>query len=91
MPYAGSNNLGIRWLVSHGAVWVASARRSNRTLFGLTTLAPGASPAYADATNATADLSDCFNFNQTPQHFRPSLRGWARSISWRTGVRPPTR
>jgi len=51
-------------------VWVASTRRSNRTLFGLTTLAPGASPAYADATNATADLSDCFNFNQTPLTFQ---------------------
>ena len=39
--------------------------------FGLSNVAPGASPAYADATSFTGDLSDCFNFNQTPLTFQP--------------------
>jgi phospholipase C len=38
--------------------------------FGLSNVAPGASPAYADATSFTGDLSDCFNFNQTPLTFQ---------------------
>jgi hypothetical protein len=33
-------------------------------------IAPGASPAYADATTKTGDLSDCFDFNQTPLTFQ---------------------
>jgi phospholipase C len=39
--------------------------------FGLSHVAPAASPAYADATTNTGDLSDCFNFNQTPLTFHP--------------------
>jgi phospholipase C len=38
--------------------------------FGVGTVAPGASPAYADATSNTHDLSDCFDFNQTPLTFQ---------------------
>ncbi|MGB6675439.1 MAG: alkaline phosphatase family protein [Terriglobales bacterium] len=38
--------------------------------FGVGTVAPGASPAYADATTNTFDLSDCFDFNQTPLTFQ---------------------
>jgi phospholipase C len=37
--------------------------------FGVGNVAPGASPAYADATTNTFDLSDCFDFNQTPLTF----------------------
>jgi phospholipase C len=38
--------------------------------FGVGNIAPGASPAYADATTNTSDLSDCFDFNQTPLTFQ---------------------
>jgi phospholipase C len=38
--------------------------------FGVGNIAPGASPAYADATTNTGDLSDCFDFNQTPLTFQ---------------------
>jgi phospholipase C len=38
--------------------------------FGVGNIAPGASPAYADATNNTFDLSDCFDFTQTPLTFQ---------------------
>ncbi len=38
--------------------------------FGVSNVAPGASPAYADATSLTGDLSDCFDFNQTPFTFQ---------------------
>jgi hypothetical protein len=34
------------------------------------TLRPIASLAYADATTFTDDLSDCFDFNQTPLTFQ---------------------
>ena len=37
--------------------------------FGLSTVAPGASPAYADAISSSGDLSDCFDLNQTPLTF----------------------
>jgi phospholipase C len=38
--------------------------------FAVSNVAPGASPAYADATSDTGDLSDCFDFNQTPLTFQ---------------------
>jgi phospholipase C len=38
--------------------------------FSLPNIAPEASPAYADATTKTGDLSDCFDFNQTPLTFQ---------------------
>ncbi len=38
--------------------------------FGLPQVAPGASPPYADALSTSGDLSDCFNFNQTPLTFK---------------------
>jgi phospholipase C len=38
--------------------------------FSLPNIAPGASPAYADATTNTGDLSDCFDFNQPPLTFQ---------------------
>jgi hypothetical protein len=38
--------------------------------FGLSTVAPNASPAYADALTGTGDLSDCFNLDQTPLTFQ---------------------
>jgi len=38
--------------------------------FGVSNVSPGASPAYADATSNTGDLSDCFDFNQAPLTFQ---------------------
>lgn len=38
--------------------------------FAISNVAPGASPAYADATGDTGDLSDCFDFTQTPLTFK---------------------
>jgi len=38
--------------------------------FGVSNVAPGVSPPYADATTFTGDLSDCFDFNQTPLTFQ---------------------
>ena len=37
--------------------------------FNLPTVAPDASPPYADVLNTTGDLSDCFDLTQTPLTF----------------------
>jgi hypothetical protein len=36
----------------------------------LSTIAPGAPTPYADTFTATGDLSDCFDFTQTPLTFQ---------------------
>jgi phospholipase C len=59
-PYAKAN------YISHQVNDFGSILKFIEGTFGLPTVAPGASPAYADATSVTADLSDCFDFNQTP-------------------------
>ena len=56
--------------ISHQVNHFASILKLVEETFGLTTVAPGASPAYADAANTTADLSDCFSFNQRPLTFQ---------------------
>jgi len=33
-------------------------------------VAPGATPAYADALSTGADLSDCFDFSLPPSRFK---------------------
>src|ERR1700685_109036 len=38
--------------------------------FGLSTIAPGAATPYADTFTATGNLSDCFDFTQTPLTFQ---------------------
>jgi phospholipase C len=63
-PYAKSA------YVSHQVNDFGSILKFIEKSFGLSTVAPGASPAYADATSSTGDLSDCFDFNQTPLTFQ---------------------
>jgi phospholipase C len=56
--------------VSHQVNDFGSILKFIEGTFALSTVAPGASPAYADATSNTGDLSDCFDFNQTPLAFQ---------------------
>jgi phospholipase C len=56
--------------VSHQVNDFGSILKFIEATFGLSTVAPGASPAYADAISNTGDLSDCFDFSQTPLTFR---------------------
>jgi phospholipase C len=56
--------------ISHQVNDFGSILKFVEKTFNLTTVAPGASPAYADATSFTGDLSDCFDFNQTPLAFK---------------------
>jgi phospholipase C len=57
--------------VSHQVNDFGSILKFIEGTFGLAQVAPGASPAYADSlTSATSDLSDCFDFNQTPLAFK---------------------
>jgi len=56
--------------VSHQVNDFGSILKFIEGTFGLSNVAPGASPAYADATSVTGDLSDCFDFNQTPLTFQ---------------------
>jgi len=56
--------------ISHQVNDFGSILKFIEATFGLSNVAPGASPAYADATSFTGDLSDCFNFNQTPLTFQ---------------------
>jgi phospholipase C len=56
--------------ISHQVNDFGSILKFIETTFGLSNVAPGASPSYADATNFTGDLSDCFDFTQTPLTFQ---------------------
>jgi phospholipase C len=56
--------------ISHQVNDFGSILKFIEKTFGVSNVAPGASPAYADATSNTADLSDCFDFNQTPLTFQ---------------------
>jgi len=56
--------------ISHQVNDFGSTLKFIEQTFGLSTVAPGATPAYADATNATGDLSDCFDYKQTPLMFQ---------------------
>lgn len=56
--------------VSHQVNDFGSILKFIEETFGLSTVAPGANPPYADATSYTGDLSDCFDFNQTPLTFQ---------------------
>jgi phospholipase C len=56
--------------VSHQVNDFGSILKFIEEVFGLSTVAPGASPAYADAISNTGDLSDCFDFSQTPLTFQ---------------------
>jgi phospholipase C len=56
--------------ISHQVNDFGSILKFIEATFGVGNIAPGASPAYADATTNTGDLSDCFNFTQTPLTFQ---------------------
>ena len=56
--------------ISHTVYDFGSVLKFVEATFSLGTVAPGATPAYADEFTATGDLSDCFNFSQTPLTFQ---------------------
>ena len=56
--------------VSHQVNDFGSILKFIEETFNLPTVAPGATPAYADALSTGADLSDCFDFTQTPLTFQ---------------------
>jgi len=56
--------------ISHTFYDFGSILKFVEKTFGLSTVAPGASPAYADTFADTGDLSDCFDYNQTPLTFQ---------------------
>jgi phospholipase C len=55
--------------ISHQVNDFGSILKLVEETFALPTVAPGAKPAYADALSMSADLSDCFDFSQTPLPF----------------------
>jgi phospholipase C len=57
--------------VSHQVNDFGSILKFIEQTFNLPTVAPAASPPYADMLNTTGDLSDCFDFTQTPLSFQP--------------------
>ena len=63
-PYAKAGT------ISHTFYDFGSILKFIESTFNLATVAPGASPAYADEFTGTGDLSDCFDFNQTPLTFQ---------------------
>jgi phospholipase C len=55
--------------VSHQVNDFGSILKFIEETFNLPNVAPGATPAYADALSTGADLSDCFDFTQAPLTF----------------------
>jgi phospholipase C len=55
--------------VSHQVNDFGSILKFIEEVFSLPNVAPGAAPPYADALSNTADLSDLFDFSQTPLTF----------------------
>jgi phospholipase C len=56
--------------ISHQVNDFGSVLKFIEETFNLGNVAPGATPAYADTFTNTADLSDFFDFNQTPLTFK---------------------
>jgi len=75
--------------VSHTVYDFGSILKFIEATFGLSTVAPGASPAYADAFTNTGDLSDCFDFNQTPLVFH-TIQAQFDAAHFLNDKRPPT-
>ena len=75
--------------ISHQVNDFGSILKFIEATFGVSNVAPGASPAYADATSLTGDLSDCFDFTQTPLTFQtiPSAKDAKYFLEDKT---PPT-
>ena len=63
-PYALPTN------ISHTVYDFGSILKFIEKTFALSTIAPTATIPYADMFSQTGDLSDCFNFNQTPLKFQ---------------------
>jgi phospholipase C len=55
--------------ISHQTTDFGSILKFIEATLNLPQVAPGASPAYADALSMSGDLSDCFDFTQTPLTF----------------------
>jgi phospholipase C len=56
--------------ISHTVYDFGSILKFIEATFGLPNVAPQAAPAYADSFTNTGDLSDCFDFTQTPLTFQ---------------------
>jgi|HubBroStandDraft_6_1064221.scaffolds.fasta_scaffold22647_3 phospholipase C len=56
--------------ISHQVNDFGSILKFIESTFGLAQVAPGASTPYADTFTMTGDLSDCFDFTQTPLTFQ---------------------
>ncbi len=56
--------------ITHTVYDFGSILKFVEATFSLGTVAPGATPAYADEFTGTGDLSDCFDFTQTPLTFQ---------------------
>jgi phospholipase C len=63
-PYVKAAN------ITHTVYDFGSILKFIENTFNLPNVAPGAQPAYADTFTQTGDLSDCFNFSQTPLTFK---------------------
>jgi len=75
--------------VSHQVNDFGSILKFIEETFGLSTVAPGASPAYADAISSSSDLSDCFDLNQTPLTFH-TINAPLRAKHFLEDKRPPS-
>jgi phospholipase C len=68
-PYSNLNNSVTHTNVNHTFYDFGSILKFIENNFSLGPIAPGATLPYADQFPGTGDLSDCFNFNQTPLTF----------------------
>lgn len=69
-PYSNLNNSVTHTNITHSVYDFGSILKFIESDFSLGTIAPSASFQYADQFSATGDLSDCFNFTQTPLTFQ---------------------
>ncbi len=74
--------------VSHQVNDFGSILKFVEETFALPTVAPGAVPAYADAVSTAADLSDCFDFTQSPLTFH-SIQARHDASYFLHDTRPP--
>lgn len=75
--------------VSHTVYDFGSILKFIENTFSLGTVAPGASTPYADTFTQTGNLSDCFDFNQTPRTFQ-TVRAKYDGKHFLEDKRPPT-
>ena len=75
--------------ISHQVNDFGSILKFIEQTFGLPEVAPEALPAYADALDTTGDLSDCFNFTQTPLTFH-AIQAKQNATYFLKDTRPPS-